>query len=468
MQASGGGRHQRPRRVLRGAVLGSCAVVALSACGATTSTAPQASGVIAGEASPKPVSAVLTTTPAAGTATVPTDFTPALSVAHGKIVSAALHDLTGREVPGTLAADGVSWHATGPLTAGKQYTFEVSGADDRGHPFANKSSFATIKDNNVVQAWVSPLAGMTVGVGQPIAVQFSHPIVDRAAVESHLRVDTSKPVVGAWHWISDDVIHYRPEQYWPANTKVVLHTDLKDLAVGGGRYGDANRTIAFTVGRSQITVVDVKTHQLQVIRDGKLIRTVKVSTGKKHYLTRGGIKVVLGMEREKHMVGTSIGIPKTSPDYFDLKVKYAVRMTWSGEFLHAAPWQGNNHGRANVSHGCVGMSTSDAKWYYEHSMVGDIIKVNGSPRKMELRNGYGDWNLSWSDWLSGSALPHEAAGPDSPTGGDPGSLTSPQSPDAPVAPSSVGGPSSAPQPAATDTPTPTATPEPARKTSLSR
>src|SRR5581483_10948246 len=130
MHGRGGGRHRRARRALPVAVLSGCAVVALSACGATSSAAPEATGATGGGASPAPVSAILTTTPAAGTRAVPTSSTPTLSVAHGKIVSAVLHDPAGREVPGTLSDDGDSWHATGPLTAGKQYTFEVTGADD--------------------------------------------------------------------------------------------------------------------------------------------------------------------------------------------------------------------------------------------------------------------------------------------------------------------------------------------------
>jgi hypothetical protein len=159
------------------------------------------------------------------------------------------------------------------------------------------------------------------------------------------------------------------------------------------------------VGREQISYVDVKAHQMTVYRDGKLVRTIPVSTGKPGFITRGGKKVVLGLTRVKEMKGESIGIAKNDPDYFDLKVQYAVRVTWSGEFLHAAPWQGRNHGRANVSHGCVGMGTEDARWYYDHTLVGDVVDVTNSSRKMELRNGYGDWNMSWDKWLAGSALP---------------------------------------------------------------
>jgi lipoprotein-anchoring transpeptidase ErfK/SrfK len=392
--------------------------------------------VAAPVSAPVVVSAVLTANPADGAQGVLSDATPTLSLSGGHFSSVLLRDAAGYEVPGTLDTSGAGWQATGALAEGKRYTFEAGGIDSAGHPFHNISSFATIPTSKVVKAWVSPLAGTLVGVGQPIAIEFSHPVRDRAAVERQLHVETSQPVVGAWHWESDTVIHYRPRRYWPANTRVVLHTDLKDVAVGDGRYGDQNRTIPFTVGRKQVTVVDVKNHHMQVFRDDRLIRTIAVSTGKKGYITRGGLKVVLGLDREKHMTGEAIGIQKDDPDYFDLQVKYAVRMTWSGEFLHAAPWQGSNQGRANVSHGCVGMKTADAKWYFDHTIIGDVVDVQHSSRKMELRNGYGDWNLSWADWLAGSALPHDAEVID-PSGAGVGAGADQATPDSTATPTPV-------------------------------
>src|SRR5262249_4823989 len=155
------------------------------------------------------------------------------------------------------SADGTRWQASKALANTRKYTFEAAGLDSNGTPFHNTSTFATLAASKVVAAWVSPLAGTTVGVGQPIVVQFSKAVTERAIVEKHLGVETSQPVAGAWHWMTDRVVHFRPENYWPAHTQVTLHTNLKDLAVGDGRFGDTNRTIPFTIGREQITVVDV-------------------------------------------------------------------------------------------------------------------------------------------------------------------------------------------------------------------
>ncbi|NUR29397.1 MAG: L,D-transpeptidase [Catenulispora sp.] len=145
---------------------------------------------------------------------------------------------------------------------------------------------------------------------------------------------------------------------------------------------------------------------MTVFRDGKAVRTIPVTIGKKGWETRNGVKVVLEKFPLKVMDGTTVGIPKSSPEYYRLDVKWAVRMTWSGEFVHGAPWSVGAQGTTRVSHGCVGMSLENARWYFDQSTRGDVIKVVGSPtkRSMELDNGFGDWNLSWDAWRAGSAL----------------------------------------------------------------
>ena len=111
---------------------------------------------------------------------------------------------------------------------------------------------------------------------------------------------------------------------------------------------------------------------------------------------------------EKHVLkvmdSATVGIPKGSPDYYKLDVPYALRVTWSGEFVHAAPWSTANQGLANVSHGCVGMSLSNAIWLFNLTTVGDVVKVINSPRTLEPGNGYTDWNVPWKQWRKGSAL----------------------------------------------------------------
>ena len=109
--------------------------------------------------------------------------------------------------------------------------------------------------------------------------------------------------------------------------------------------------------------------------------------------------------KTKRMDSETIGIGKNNPEYYNLSdVKYAMRLTYSGEFLHAAPWSVGYQGHDNVSHGCTGMSTDNAKWLYDLSRRGDVVEYTGSDRPMTLTNGYGDWNESYSQWKQGSAL----------------------------------------------------------------
>ncbi|MFD0528037.1 L,D-transpeptidase [Kitasatospora arboriphila] len=94
-----------------------------------------------------------------------------------------------------------------------------------------------------------------------------------------------------------------------------------------------------------------------------------------------------------------------SADSYDLQVEWATRVTWSGEYVHAAPWSVGSQGKANVSHGCTGMSTENAKWFFDNTRVGDIVQVvNSLGHEMEpFGNGYGDWNISWTDYVKHSA-----------------------------------------------------------------
>jgi lipoprotein-anchoring transpeptidase ErfK/SrfK len=229
-------------------------------------------------------------------------------------------------------------------------------------------------------------------------------VKNRAAVEEALTVTSAKPIVGSWSWVSDEEIHFRPKEFWPAYNKVTVDVDLKGVDAGRGVWGMENRTVKFRTGSSMVSVVDVDPHTLTVFRNGKKARVIPVSTGKAGFLTRSGTKVILEKHTLKVMDARTIGISPGDPEYYRLDVPYAMRVTWSGEFVHAAPWSVGSQGRDNVSHGCVGMSPSNAIWLFNLSTVGDVVKVVGSPRSLEPGNGYTDWNVSWAEWTAGSAL----------------------------------------------------------------
>ncbi|MCX4782576.1 L,D-transpeptidase [Streptomyces sp. NBC_01264] len=263
-----------------------------------------------------------------------------------------------------------------------------------------------------VRPAIAPAHGATVGIGQPVSLVFKGQKVDpalRAGIEGRVRIKTSTGVVGAWHWAEakgDTYLHFRPREYWPAGTKVTLDARLAGVRLDARTAAAGDRQLAFTVGPAMVSKVDLAAHTLTLVKDGTPLRTIPVSGGEDRFKTREGVKTILSKDGTVLMDSRTIGIPRTSPDGFYGRYEWSMRETVSGEYVHAAPDNAESFGRANVSHGCIGMSVADAKWLYERSSVGDVIEVTGTTGKPMDRfgNGYGDWNLSWDEWLKGSTL----------------------------------------------------------------
>ena len=398
-----GGRRGRGRRatVLVAVV---CALALTSGCTSTGASRPAAAIAGGSSSSTALPQATVAVAPVSGSVGVAVDQPVTVTAGNGKLTSVTLTDGKGRAVQGAIAADGVTWTSTGPLRLAAHYVVAATAIDTAGQTTQDTSAFITLKPRKVLVTSISPLSGQSVGVGMPIVVRFNAPVTDRATVERALVVTSSVPVEGAWSWTSDTEVHYRPRVYWPAQDKVTLDVNLKNVNAGNGVWGAKSRTISFDTGAAMVSLINVDTHTLTVTRNGQTLRVIPISTGKAGFLTRNGIKVILEKYTLKVMDATTIGIAKGSSEYYRLDVPYAMRVTWSGEFVHAAPWSVRSQGRTNVSHGCVGMSTSNAIWLYNSSTVGDVVKVVGSPRQLEPGNGYTDWNVSWPEWLAGSAL----------------------------------------------------------------
>lgn len=328
----------------------------------------------------------------------------------GRITDVSAVDAIGRHLAGELDADGKRWHSTSPLAAGTRYTVRVSTEAGDGAPGSRTLSFetASVKAKKVLKVTFGPEAG-TYGVGQPITAELSAPVKDkasRAIVERALRVRSTPAATGSWYWVDDKHLHYRPKDYWPAKATIDVTSGLAGIKVTDALYGAPATALKLTTGDRVEAITDAATHTMTVKRNGKVINTIPVTTGKPGFSTRNGVKVVLSKEYSVRMRGETIGISAGSSDSYDLQVYYATRVTWSGEYLHAAPWSTGSQGLANVSHGCTGMSTSLAEWFYNTVRPGDIVQVVGSQGEMmtPFDNGYGDWNLSWDKWQQGSAL----------------------------------------------------------------
>ncbi|MER6302107.1 Ig-like domain-containing protein [Kitasatospora sp. NPDC001539] len=317
----------------------------------------------------------------------------------------------GRVVAGKLADDQRSWQTTGRLKAGTTYAVRVSADDGRNGRGDGTVNFSTLAAQRLLTAKLGPdSSGSGVyGVGQPLTVQLSEAVKDpqaRQEVERALTVTSQPAVTGAWYWVDDKNLHFRPEDYWPAGTAVTLAFDGTGTRISDGLYGGDRSSLRLRIGERVESVVDAAAHELTLKRDGQVVRSIPVTTGKPGFDTRNGIKVVLGQERSVRMSGETIGIAAGSSESYDLDVKWATRVTWSGEYVHAAPWSVGSQGVENVSHGCTGMSTDNAKWFYDNTRVGDLVTVvNSLGSTMEpFGNGFGDWNVTWTDWVKHSAL----------------------------------------------------------------
>jgi lipoprotein-anchoring transpeptidase ErfK/SrfK len=308
---------------------------------------------------------------------------------------------------GALSDDGTGWLASGRLEPGTAYAVTSVAERSDGRRVVKKSGFATddLTLDEQTFASVAPLDGETVGVGMPVIVTFDIPVTDRAAIEKHMTVTSTPQQAGSWRWLSDTEAHWRPKSYWKAGTRVTADIDINSVNAGGGIYGQESRTIRFDVGDAHVYRVNAQTHQMQVFSNGSLLRTIPITTGKEGFTTRSGTKVIIEKFLEKRMNSETVGIGQDDPEFYDIDdVQYAMRLTYSGEFIHAAPWSVSSQGSANVSHGCTGMSTADAAWLYDLTLRGDVVEYTGTDRWMTLENGYGDWNLPFADYRTGSAL----------------------------------------------------------------
>jgi lipoprotein-anchoring transpeptidase ErfK/SrfK len=341
-----------------------------------------------------------------GALDVPVDTRLTLETDGGTLRKVTVSSASG-PVPGKLSGDKATWVAGALLEPGTSYDVTTVARRSDGTDQTLRSSFRTVDLTLDQQTYpsVAPLDGETVGVGMPVIVSFDVAVTDRANIERHLRVSSTPKQPGAWHWISDHEVHWRPKSYWRAGTDVSVDVDINSVPAGAGIFGQEDRHVEFHVGSANIYKVNAQTHQMQVFSNGQLLRTIPITTGKPGFTTRSGVKVIIEKFREKRMNSETVGIARNNPEYYDIDdVEYAMRVTYSGEFIHAAPWSVGSQGDANVSHGCTGMSTANAGWLYNITKRGDVVVYTGTDRAMEPTNGYGDWNIPFPAYAKGSAL----------------------------------------------------------------
>ncbi|MGA5819675.1 L,D-transpeptidase [Kitasatospora sp. NPDC094028] len=362
---------------------------------------------------PPPSRAVLTVQPADGAQDVPPEGAVKVAAAQGRLLSVRLADARGTEVPGTIAADGASWAPDGPLPLGTAFTLDSVAEDEQGQKAAQHAEFSTVARAHTFVAFFTPEDGSTVGVGMPVSLRFSRPIADRAAVERAVQVTADPPVRVAAHWFGNQRLDFRPQQYWAAGTRVSVALRLKDVQGAPGDFGSQSRDLHFTIGRAQVSGVDLDAHTLTVRagQGGKVLRVLKVSGGSPEHSTYRGVLVVSEKYQVTRMNSQTVGMG----DEYDIKdVPHAMRLTGSGTFVHGNYWANPAvFGTANTSHGCIGLADTKggtgkdtpAGWLFEHTIPGDVLEVKASAGDfVPPSNGLNGWNLPWDQWLAGSAL----------------------------------------------------------------
>ncbi|KUN75017.1 L,D-transpeptidase [Streptomyces griseoruber] len=336
-------------------------------------------------------------------------------VPDGKLESVKVvrsQDAQETKVPGRISADGRSWRPDGGrLALAARYTVDVVALDGDGNRSARHTTFTTYVPDERFIGYVTPENRSTVGTGMIVSLDFSREIENRAAVQRAIEVTADPAVEIRPHWFGGGRLDFRPEEYWKPGTRVTVALRLRDVEGAPGVYGLQYKTFSFTVGRSQVSLVDAEKHTMKVWREDDLIATVPITAGAPRTTTYNGKMVVTEMLELTRMNGATVGFRKKDGkgEYDIPDVPHAMRLTESGTFLHGNYWaEPDVFGNANVSHGCVGLmdvrgggSDTPAGWFFDRSLIGDVVEVvHSKDKEVAPDNGLGGWNMSWEEWTS--------------------------------------------------------------------
>ncbi|MGA5701125.1 L,D-transpeptidase [Peterkaempfera bronchialis] len=398
MQLGSTVRRSRSARAAVGGAL--VALAALAGCGPVATGGSSSDGVRL----PRVSRAVIAITPADGAAEVPPTGAVRVTATHGRLTSVRLADDSGHTVPGRLTPGGAVWEPDGRLALSTRYTLDAVARDPEGLEAARHAAFSTLVPKHTFVAFFTPEDGSTVGVGMPVSLRFTRSITDRAAVERAVRVSSDPPVPVRLHWFGDRRLDFRPKFFWSPGTRVVLSLGLRDQEGAPGVYGVQDKEVRFTVGRSQVSTVDVGSRTMAVRRGGHLLRTIPISAGSPQHPTYNGYLVISEKYAVTRMNSHTVGL---GSEYDIPDVPHAMRLTGSGTFVHGNYWADPSvFGTRNTSHGCVGLpdvkgggARTPAGWFFSRSLLGDVVRVVGSgDRTVAPDNGLGDWNLPWARW----------------------------------------------------------------------
>jgi lipoprotein-anchoring transpeptidase ErfK/SrfK len=384
----------RPRLV--GALLAVTAL--LTACTSQSSGTPTGPGGVPAADAPK---AKITALPAVDATDVPVTDAIKITVADGTLTEVTVSKPDGKPVAGNFAQDKRGWASTEVLGYGKTYSYAAKAVGPDNKTAELKGGFTTMNPAKQVRATINPIDNATVGVGMPVSVKFDSAPKDRVAVEKALKVTSSAgEVEGSWAWLSATQADWRPKVYWPENTKVTVAAKLYGVAYGDGAYGRADLSTVFTVGRNQVIKINTPDHAMNIYHNGQLAVSYPTSNGldeDPERNTPNGTVIIMTREPIGDFSNPRYG-------YTDVKLPWAMRLSNSGEYLHAYQANAANIGKRNTSHGCVNMLEKDAKALFDGALIGDPVEVTGSKVNFKTTSDVNDWLFSWEKWKSMSAI----------------------------------------------------------------
>ena len=337
-----------------------------------------------------------------------------ITVKGGKLTSVTMKaSQSGTPVEGEMTGNGKGWKPSKPLERATKYEVTAKAKDGEGRKAVENSTFTTVSPDNSFIGTYAGEDGAKVGVGMPVSITFDKQITNKKAVQSAIKVSSTSGQEVVGHWFGNDRLDFRPEEYWKAGSKVTVDLKLDGVNGGNGNTGVQDKTVTFNIGRSQVTTVDVKSSTMKVVRDGKTIKSIPISAGSAKNPTYNGQMVISEKHKETRMDGNTVGFGRDGAEGYDIAdVPHAMRLSTSGTFIHGNYW-GAPFGSGNTSHGCVGLkdargandSSTDGAWFYNESLIGDLVIVKGSPDKtVQPNNGLNGWNMKWSEWKAGSAV----------------------------------------------------------------
>ncbi len=403
-QVNGMARPRRLRACLMAIAVVPALVFGLSACGGNS--APPQPQVINDKGTPFGDLLVpkLTASVKDGAVGVTVDQPVTVAAEDGVLGPVSMvNDDEGVPVAGELSPDGLTWHTTEPLGYNTRYTLQAQSLG-LGGGASQQMTFQTHSPENLTMPYLLPNDGEVVGIGQPVAVRFDENIPNRLAAQRAITVTTNPPVEGAFYWLSNREVRWRPAQYWKPGTTVDVAVNTYGVDLGDGLFGQENMTTHFTIGDEVIATADDNTKTLTVRRNGEVVKSMPISMGKNSTPTNNGTYIV--GDRFGHLVmdSSTYGVPSNSPNGYRTEVDYATQISYSGIYVHAAPWSVGSQGYSNVSHGCLNVSTSNAQWFYDNTKRGDIVEIaNTVGSILPGEDGLGDWNIPWDQWRAGNA-----------------------------------------------------------------